>query len=32
MRIHEAKCIKVVEATGPLMIKGERNRIDVVVK
>lgn len=32
MKIHEAKCIKMVEAIAPLMIKGERNKIGIVVK
>lgn len=31
MKIHEAKYRTVVESTWPLMIKGKRNRIDIVM-
>lgn len=30
MKIHEAKCINMVKTIGPLLIKGERNRINIV--
>lgn len=32
MKIHEAKCRSAVETIWPLMTKGERNRIDIVVE
>lgn len=32
MKIHEAKCRSMVEIIWSLMIKGERNRINIVVE